>query len=413
MKPKSGVLLVEPEFPIPAKSKNHQNFLPIGLLKLASYLRSNGVKIKLMRGYPNLIQQAQLLRSDLSEVWVTSLFTYWSRYVKETVEFYKRMFPAAKVIVGGIYSSLMPDQCKAYTGSDDVWEGTYQDAEGCFPAYDLVGEANPDSVDYQIIHTSRGCVRRCTFCGAWRIEPQFTAKDSIKDEIRYRKIVFYDNNLLANPHIENILSELIDLKRKKEILWCEAQSGFDGRRLGEHPELAKMLKEAGFRYPRIAWDGSCHESESIGKQIDLLMEGGYNSRDMFVFMLYNWNIPFEEIERKRVKCWEWQVQIADCRYRPLDQAFDNYDPRKGGQTKAEYYIHEVTGWTDALVKQFRKNVRRHNICVRHRFPFYSHEFEHKWAKKEMVRAAKPLQTRKEQVDYLQKNRISFWFPDNV
>ena len=29
-----NVLLVEPNFPIPAKSRNHSNFLPIGLLHL-------------------------------------------------------------------------------------------------------------------------------------------------------------------------------------------------------------------------------------------------------------------------------------------------------------------------------------------------------------------------------------------
>ena len=33
-----SVLLVEPNFPIPAKSRNHKNFLPIGLLKIAARL---------------------------------------------------------------------------------------------------------------------------------------------------------------------------------------------------------------------------------------------------------------------------------------------------------------------------------------------------------------------------------------
>ena len=35
------VLLVEPNFPIPNKSRNHSNFLPIGLLKIAGYLRTD------------------------------------------------------------------------------------------------------------------------------------------------------------------------------------------------------------------------------------------------------------------------------------------------------------------------------------------------------------------------------------
>jgi hypothetical protein len=78
------------------------------------------------------------------------------------------------------------------------------------------------------------------------------------------------------------------------------------------------------------------------------------------------------MERKRIKCWEWKVQIADCRYRPLDQIYDNYNPNKP-QTSKDYYIHPK--WTDAEVKQFRKNVRRQNICVRYGLSYYSRTLE--------------------------------------
>ncbi|RLE53976.1 MAG: Fe-S oxidoreductase, partial [Candidatus Methanomethylicota archaeon] len=93
-----------------------------------------------------------------------------------------------------------------------------------------------------------------------------------------------------------------------------------------------MIREAGFRYPRIAWDWEYSQYLKIEKQINLLKDAGYRSYDIYVFMLYNWDIPFEEMEKKRIKCWEWKVQIADCRYRPLDQTFDNYNPRVLGQT---------------------------------------------------------------------------------
>ena len=94
---------------------------------------------------------------------------------------------------------------------------------------------------------------------------------------------------------------------------------------------------------------------NIKKQLDILVKGGYRYDDIFVFMIYNWDIPFEEMEEKRIKCWEWNTQIADCRYRPLDQTYDNYHPKKS-QTLMDYFIHE--NWTDAIVKQFRNNVRK-------------------------------------------------------
>lgn len=55
----------------------------------------------------------------------------------------------------------------------------------------------------------------------------------------------------------------------------------------------------------------------------------------------------------------------DCRYRPLDQLFDNYNPRAKFQTADDYNIHP--DWTDAQIRQFRRNVRRQNIIIRFNF----------------------------------------------
>lgn len=374
---KMKILLVEPDFPVTPKSKNHKDFLPIGLLKLGSMLRATGNDVKLIRG--NLTKKEILKSGDdrwnePNEIMITSLFTYWKKYVVDSVVHYRRLFPFAKITVGGIYASLMPDDCKKIPGVDEVWSGIYPEAEKYSPAYELITQ-NSHQLDYQIIHSSRGCPRRCSFCGTWKIEPKFEAKESIKDEIKYKKIVFYDNNLLLNPHIEKILYELIELKKKKQILWCESQSGFDGRVLERKPHLGKLIKEAGFRNPRIAWDHEYNQYNNIKNQINILIDAGYKSKDIFVFMLYNHDLSFEEMEKKRIKCWEWKVQISDCRYRPLDQTFDNYEPRKNKQTKKDYYIHK--GWTDKLIRQFRKNVRRQNICVRQNVTYYSGTLEQK------------------------------------
>lgn len=408
------ILLVEPSFPIPPKSKNHKNFLPIGLLKIASYLENQGLQVRLMRGTPETIEEiANITSFDPDEVWITSLFTYWAKYVRNAVKYYKTGFPKAKVKVGGIYASLLPkDEVKRYTGCDVVYQGVMEEAENFPPAYNLLEDVNPHPIDYQIIHASRGCERRCSFCGTWKIETKFISEKSIKDRIEYKKIVFYDNNLLKNKFIEDILEELTELKKERKIIWCESQSGFDGRILLEKPYLAKMIKQAGFRYPRIAWDWGHKNHKKIKKQLKLLSDVGYISKDMYVFVLYNWDIPFEEMERKRKKCFEWKVQIADCRYRPLDQIFDNYKPHawKKGQTSSDYYIHEKAGWTDTLIRQFRKNIRRQNICVRQGLLLYVPDFEHKIFPKNVVNELRTLKTAKEQKEYLKKYGIKYWDP---
>ena len=410
-------LLVEPDFPIPHKSKNHKDFLPIGLLKIASYLRSQGHEVSLVRGIGTSLTDLDWPSETApDEVWVTSLFTYWASHVREAVQYYKAMFPDAVVRVGGIYASLRPpEEVKEYTGCDEVHQGVLPQVEGHatthFPAYDLIQDANPHSVDYQILHASRGCPRRCPFCGTWKIEPEFEAKESIRDEIRLPKVIFYDNNFLMNPHIESILRELIELRNQGEIKWVESQSGLDGRVLLEKPHLARMLNEAGFKYPRIAWDWGYDQRYSIKRQIGILVKAGYKSRDIFVFMLYNHEIPYEELEKKRAKCWEWRVQIADCRYRPLDQLYDRYSSYKKSQDARAYHIHP--GWTDKLVRQFRRNVRRQNICVRYRFRFYSRTLERKRVPRDLARHLRNLRDKGEIVRLLDAEEIDYWFPDQL
>jgi hypothetical protein len=386
-----NVLLVEPEFPIPPKSRNHHNFLPIGLLKLAAYHKDRGDNIELVRG----LKPSRLERPDL--ILVTSLFTYWSKYVKQAVQFYKQRFPAAEVVVGGIYASLMPDHCRQYTGCDQVCSGVHPEAEKKNPLYELV------DVDYQIIHASRGCIRKCRFCGVWKIESSFEPKSSIKDEIVKPRLVFYDNNFLANPYVEHILDEIINFRLDGRRLTCESQSGFDGRKLTS--KLARLLKKARFVGPKIAWDNAYSDSEQVEKQIQLLIDAGFARKDISVFMVYDWDYDFATMELKRIKCWQWKVQITDCRFRPLDQTFDEYDPRKR-QSGDDYYIHPK--WTDQEVKQFRKNVRRQNICVRHGFQFHSYRLERKGVSKQQSMKLRGLPREK-----VVKLVPDAWFPGDI
>jgi radical SAM superfamily enzyme YgiQ (UPF0313 family) len=96
--------------------------MPIGLLKLASYYRKKGYKIRLANG--NII----IKDFQPDKILITSIFTYWAKYVKESVQFYRTQFPNAKIIVGGIYASLMPEHCKTYTQCDKVFVGVHKSA---------------------------------------------------------------------------------------------------------------------------------------------------------------------------------------------------------------------------------------------------------------------------------------------
>lgn len=397
-------LLIEPEFPITTKSKNHKNFLPIGLLKISDYLDYQGHETKIIRGFKS--KQSIGTRFKPKHIFITSLFTYWAKSVKDCVSYYRKLYPDSKVTVGGIYATLMPEHCLEYTNCDEVFEGTFDAAEkyAAFNKLNYSKLENHNPIDFQIIHSSRGCRRKCGFCGTWKLEPEFISKNTIKNEIIYRKLIFYDNNFLMNKYINIILDELIELKTKKKILWCESQSGFDGRVLLKKPNLSKKIKIAGFRYPRIAWDGKFSNYKMIKKQIDSLINVGYRKKDMYIFMIYNWNISFDDMELKRKKCWEWGIQIADCRFRPINQTFDNYEPQKK-QSNKDYFIHNE--WTDKKIKEFRRKVRRQNICIRQNLSFYSKTIENKRLSKTKI-----IKLKKMDIIEAKKHLNDIWIPDD-
>lgn len=400
---KMKILLVEPDFPIPPKSKKHKNFLPLGLLKIGSYLKNTKkvAMVKLVRG--NV--QADFVPD---EIWITSLFTYWSEYFWNSVKFYRGAYPNSVIRVGGIYVSLhfnnedFKEKCDQYNVEPHF--GLHNEAEKCLPDYDLI-ETNPHPLGYQIIHSTRGCPRHCSFCYTWKLEPVITSKKSIASEVCSNKLVFYDNNFLINPHVEELLEEIKGLKWNDRAVRCECQSGFDGRILEKRPELAKNLNKARFDNPRIAWDGKYNQWKQIEKQIEILEKAGYPAKEISVFMLFNWKIPFLELERKRLKCWKWKVQITDCRYRPVTQLHDNFNSRIS-QGSESYFIHPK--WSDAEVKQFRRNVRRQNICVRQDFRFHSGVLERKGVSKRLSMELRNLLKK-----VILKRVPDAWFPDEI
>ncbi len=366
-----NILLVEPAFPFPNKSKNkadsiHKNFVPIGLLKFGAMHKANGDKVKLVRG--------KVSKSEISfkpnTILVTSLFTYWSKHVWNSISHYRKEFPKSEIWVGGIYTTLhwstkkFQNLLKIYKVKP--MKGICNKAEKFLPDYSLISE-----VDYHATHMMRGCIRKCSFCGTWKIEPERTNKTKAEvlselTEIGKNKVIFYDNNLLANPNIKDILKSFVDFRVNNKPIIFESQSGFDGRLIEADPKLAKLIKKARFQNVRIAWDNGVSDAKSIKKQINNLVKVGYPPKDISVFMIYNYNIQYNDMLKKLRYCNKWGVQIIDCRYRPLALDSDNYNSHKrNGQPEGSFYIHKVAEWSDKKIRDFRKKVRQHNIEIRY------------------------------------------------
>jgi hypothetical protein len=274
--------------------------------------------------------------------------------------------------MGGIYATLHREKryFREKLSEFDVscHAGLHPEAERCYPDYSLLN----GSVSHHVTHAMRGCIRKCCFCGVWKIEPEtrYKGREELVQEIvtvGKNKVIFFDNNFLANRNIKAILGGLADLRVNGKPVAFECQSGLDGRLLVKDPNLSVLLQQCHFRNLRIAWDNSLSDHTSIEAQIACLTEAGYRPKDLSVFMIYNFDTPYETMLKKLDYCVRWGVQVSDCRYRPLDSTFDRYDAAKyrKGQTSVDYYIHSDAGWTDQLIRTFRKKVRQHNIWVRY------------------------------------------------
>jgi len=172
--------------------------------------------------------------------------------------------------------------------------------------------------------------------------------------------VFYDNNFLAHPTIDDLLLELSQFRLPGgQRLRCECQSGFDLNLLTL--DRARLLKLAGFHSMRIAWDGEYKDWPRVKNAILTLRCAGFRNDDIFVFMIFNYKQSYEEMRLKLDSCRRWGIRVIDCRYRPLSLTKDGYVPGPKRQGEGAYYVH--AGWTDMQVRRFRRAVRRQNIAI--------------------------------------------------
>ncbi|MEW6102362.1 MAG: hypothetical protein AB1630_00860 [bacterium] len=296
----SKILLVEPE-----KSRRyHTQYPPLGLLKLAAYHKKRKDKVRFVRGfdndgfYPN-------------KIYITSLFTYAYEPVHQTIRYYLEKYKKAKITVGGIYATLCGDHLKeAFGDRIRIHKGLCEEAEDILPDYSLVPEWKAS-----IVFSSRGCIRNCPFCSVRVLEPEFRPKKSIRHLVYpgHKKVILWDNNILASYYWEDIFQEL-----EESNLEIDFNQGIDARLI--NLKVISRLKRLKIPLIRLAYDTQGIR-EPLKRAIDLLKEAGFNGRQILVYCLYN--NPFEkdtpETFLNRLQdLIDWGVISYPMRYEPLE-----------------------------------------------------------------------------------------------
>lgn len=273
-----NVLLVEPAYNNP--------YPPLGLLKISTWHKRKGDLVQLIKDtqHNKAIDEFQekercykSLKDRYDTIYITSLFTYQAHYLIESIEYYKNKFPHARIKVGGIMATLMPEYIRKKTGIRPH-VGLLRGAENCPPDYSWY-----PGLSYSISFTTRGCPRNCRFCAVKKHEPEFKVKENWPQDIDVTKgqIIFWDNNWLASPNFEKDIERLVKF-RKAGITKIDFNQGLDCRLLDE--EKIKLLKQTGIKPLRLAFD-NCSEDGHIQNVIGLAQKYGF--KDIRVYVLYN------------------------------------------------------------------------------------------------------------------------------
>lgn len=163
------------------------------------------------------------------KVGITTLFTfYWDKTI-ETINFAKKLCKSeSDVMVGGIMSSLLPDEVYQATGikpfvgllnhPGDIDEGNELIIDELPLDYSIL-----DEIDYvypahnaYFAYMTRGCVNKCRFCAVPKLEPQYCDYINLKSRIEFTKkrfgeqrdLLLLDNNVLASKCYDQIIDEI-------------------------------------------------------------------------------------------------------------------------------------------------------------------------------------------------------------
>ena len=330
-----NILLIEPGY----KNK----YPPLGLMKLAQYHSPHGKgdKVRFIKG-----EDPSVFGTAWDRIYITTLFSFEFSRIAQSIDFALKVANghADKIFVGGIAASLMPEQFAArsawqgirfiqglLTGSpakalqlDEFSEELYSDdiqgpaIEDLIPDYSIL-----DQIEYKypvrdayFAYASRGCIRKCTFCGVPKLEGDQRDSESITAvvrniEARYgpkKDLILMDNNIVASPRFHEIIAEIRDLgfvpDAKLNVGRVPVQrrvdfnQGVDARILCKGPGYLRDLASICLKPLRIAFD---HLGLKVPYERAVRYAHEFGLLSMSNYMLYNFHdTPADLFERMRL-----------------------------------------------------------------------------------------------------------------
>ena len=317
------VLLLEPGY--------RNKYPPLGLMKLAAFHRRRGDRVTFHKhGFGTLPQRRY------SRVYITTLFSFeWTR-TGRAIDWALSLpgMRPNRVFVGGIAASLVPSSFR----SQPRWAGVVF-VQGLLtgdphsvlrlrrcarlpsncppidelpPDYGWLSATDRRSVfpyeypveDAYFGYASRGCVRKCHFCGVPKLEgPQQVVHGLYKwvtavaaDSGEKRDLLLMDNNVVAAPNFNEIISEILDLgfhhdaqqyrtpSGRPRTRRLDFNQGIDARIVVRSPHFLRALASTAIKPLRFAFD-HLGMRKCYTRAVEMSVDAGIP--EISNYMLYN------------------------------------------------------------------------------------------------------------------------------
>jgi radical SAM superfamily enzyme YgiQ (UPF0313 family) len=265
---------------------------------------------------------------------VTSGMTYWYPGVQETIQNLRKTYPETKIVLGGIYATLMPQHARLHSGADAVMVGEFEKNivsyltgnrhqagtearppkselhEYPWPAWHLTNEKR-----YRVLLTSRGCPYRCTFCASdilneqkfqqRKVEHVLAELEKYYYEDHIEHFVFYDDALLIHhkKHLQPFLEQVIERGIRVKF---HTPNGLNAREIDER--LAELMHISGFKTIRLSLESVNPDIQKVqgnnkvtnqlfAKAVDNLYRAGYSEGDLECYLIQG--LPNQKVEDVR------------------------------------------------------------------------------------------------------------------
>ena len=334
------VLLIEPI---------KHDYIPLAFAKLNGFHKAKNDEVKFIIGE----QYFEVKDYNPDIIYITTLFIWEKDLCFRIIDYYSKLFPNAKIKVGGINATLLYNKyIEKYKNvrNIEIVKGMVNYLEEQKPDFSLF------NVNYSLVYSTKGCINKCPYCAVWQLEPNFIEIKNWYDYIdtTKSKIVFMDNNFLcaSKKHITEVLKKCEELK-----IPIDFNQALDCKYFTD--EIGKLFQNVEIHPLRFSFDSKRHEPD-IANAIQVALK--YKKNDICIFILYNFNeLPEEIWERieiiisaiEVIKPKTNNVYLFPMKFQPL------FDTKKGeyiGKHWSKEKIHNFR--MEILNKYFSNGVVR-------------------------------------------------------